>query len=170
MTGRREKGRFARRRAPLLVLCLLIAAAYWLYSLHTSRGSTDGQDTALGLVLTVTTGCLIAYFALRTDPLTPQMLGLIAFMAGDFVLYGTVSAGREGWATFSVERQFDALRACVSVAILVTVGGVVWFEVAQWRERRRRRAEEAMRRKDDVPLYQGPNRRGSPPGRRRTDR
>jgi peptidoglycan/LPS O-acetylase OafA/YrhL len=162
--------RYLQRRLPLVLLVALGVVAYFCYSLHTTRGSHDRQDTVLGFVLVGTLVALWVYFALRTERLTPQVLGMLAFMAGDVVLYGAADAGREGWTTVSPERQIDGLRACVTVAIVVTVGGVALFEWVQWRQRRKRRAEEAARAKADTTIYQGPDRRGDAPGRRWGDR
>lgn len=153
------------RWGPPITMFLLVGVAYWLYSLHTTI-SHDPQDQFLALFLAVSLFSLAVYFLLRTREWRPQMLGLIGFMLGQSVFYWIIAGKRLGWFAVSGERTLDVVRAFVTVCLLILIGGVLLFELAEWRKRRRlRRAPQIV-----SPEYVGAERRSGPFERRKRRR
>lgn len=169
MTRRVLTGFWGRRVLPWLVLVGLLSLAYWSYSWHTTTPHDWRDATITGGVAGIC-AALVLYLILRTSHPTPQIVGIVAFLIGDAVLYGSIFANLHGWTRISSERRGDALRASVTVAVLVTVGGVLFYELVQWRHRRDERARRrAQVPGDDTVLYEGLERRRGR-GRRIGDR
>lgn len=138
MTRRFMAGFVGRRVLPWLTLLVLIALAYLAYSWHTTTDG-DWRDELITGGVAAACAALVVYFVLRTATPTPQVVGIVGFLIGDAVLYGSLFANFRGWTQISQERRGDALRASVTVAVLVTVGGVLFYEWVQWRDRKRTR-------------------------------
>lgn len=165
-------GFFGRRVLPPLILFGLIAVAYWGYSLSKMTTAdpryVDPSDVWFAGIITAVSVASAAYLLLRTDPWTPQMLGIVGFVLGDAILYATIFANFQGWTQVSQERRGDVLRASLTVGGTLYIGGILFFEIVRWRTRGTPEPRRPVGNPtgNDAVIYEGLDRRSGPPDRR----
>lgn len=150
---------------------LATAGTVWAVWAVFRRGPV-GRDTDSWILVGI--GAVYAFAALAillgTRRWDSRALGQLLTYLGDAGFYGVIGASRFGWRGGLSGAEVDLIRA-----LFVVGGALLGFGLLFWLGRTRGGTREPAARAADPPaedrlLYEGPDRRGTLPGRRSGDR